>query len=163
MKKLFALAAAALITGFAALLSGGAPGSATDPLVSKSYVDQRIDEISAGGMTDAAKETLVSEAVARLEPLLSARAGLSYAPVRATLGQTIIGGEGAEIILRSGTADAVSASPDGLADVTGGFDIGAGSTISLNHLLIVPRGDGRGALITSQEAWFLIKGRYMVR
>lgn len=86
------------------------PGSAGDPLITRSYLEQyvgiQVVEMSAG-------QRLTAEA-------------------------------GAEIILRAGRATAVDGPRGGLADVTAGRDLRSGQEISQNHLLIVPRSDGRG-------------------
>ena len=149
-----------------------APGSAADPLVSKSYVDDKISkltELISGGQTDTQEpvvqngtqgfdaDAVVEEVLRRME----ASEGNRFVPVQINENEILFGGEGTEIILRSGTAAAYCLGPDGLSDITGGGDVIHGSPIEKNHLLIVPRADGRG-IITLGESWFLIKGSYSV-
>ncbi len=59
-------------------------------------------------------------------------------------GQALIGSAGSEIILRRGQAVVIDTTRNGIPDVTSGVDIHAGSAVSMNHLLIIPRDDGRG-------------------
>ena len=90
--------------------SGVDPGTAEDPLVAKSYIDQ-----------------LVRLQVVELEA-----------------GQVLRGEAGTEIVLRSGRAAAITTPQGGISDLTAGRDIQNGETIPANHLLLVPRSDGRG-------------------
>lgn len=59
-------------------------------------------------------------------------------------GQTVRAAAGTELILRAGRAAAVTSPQGGLADLTAGRDIQAGEAVPVNHLLLIPRGDGRG-------------------
>jgi len=102
--------AVALMVVVGARASSPEPGSAADPLVSRSYVDEQV------GLR-----------IVVLEP-----------------GQVLECAAGTEIILRTGQAVAVGSEAGGLSDVTEGRDVADGERISANHLLIVPRADGRG-------------------
>ncbi len=68
-------------------------------------------------------------------------------------GQSIIGGEsGTEIILRGGgKAKIIAGELGGLSDVTEGKDLGMDRLVPANHLLIVPRDDGRGGLAVTES------------
>ncbi|MDF9406952.1 hypothetical protein L7E55_01015 [Pelotomaculum isophthalicicum JI] len=59
-------------------------------------------------------------------------------------GQVLQCHAGTEFIPRRGQAVVVDSTGNGIPDVTAGEDIHAGSATPLNHLLIVPRDDGRG-------------------
>lgn len=119
-------------------------GSADDPLVAKSYVDDKISQ--------------VIEAINSLDNTTTSKAD-AYTPVYVEVGQTIFGDEGTEIILRSGNANAVITGVDGLTNITTGQNISNGQKINANNLIIVPRKDGRGIKAT-ENSWFLIKGGY---
>ncbi len=76
-----------------------------------------------------------------------------------------------EIILRTGEAEVISPfSYDngseyvmGIADITSGTDVTDGSAIEKNHMLVVPSGgDGRGILVTSEDAYILVRGEYYI-
>ena len=83
-----------------------------------------------------------------------------YTVVYLTRGQSITGS--CEIILRSGTAEALCPGSNGLSDLTIGADLAGGTEISLNHLLLVPRNDGRGITVTSADAYIMVRGTYTV-
>ena len=158
------------------------PGTASDPLVSRSYVDERYNQLlavingmgtgSGGGVTmpspgEVTKEELVAEVMAQLEYYYSAKAGVgaasaAYAPLQLRAGEILVGAEGTELIPRSGTSVAYTSVTDGVSDITIGRDLKSGETLSLNHLLIVPRGDGRGVKAVT-NAWFLVRGEYTIQ
>lgn len=98
------------------------------------------------------------------DPLVSKSyvdARISYIPLQLQAGQKLIGGEGTEIILRSGEAVAIDNGANGVSDLTDGKDLRSGNKISLNHLLMVPRADGRGLQATT-EGWVMIRGNYTI-
>jgi len=86
----------------------------------------------------------------------------SYVPLQLQPGQSLIGDEGTELILRSGEGTAIDNGANGVSDISGGRDLMSGMKVELNHLLLVPRGDGRGIKV-STEAWVLIRGSYTIR
>jgi hypothetical protein len=63
--------------------------------------------------------------------------------------------------LRSGEATAIDNGYNGVANLTAGMDMMTGNNIELNHLLLVPRADGRGILATT-EAWVMVRGSYSI-
>jgi len=75
-------------------------------------------------------------------------------------GSTLTAEAGVEFVLRSGQATAISG-PNGMVDVTAGHDITHGTRIPTNHLLLVPRTDGRG-FFANTDTWVMIKGRFEV-
>ena len=104
------------------------PGSAYDPLVSRSYVQQLV----------------------------------SFSTIELSAGQRLIGGEGAEIILRSGEATAIDNGFNGVSNLTAGVDLMTGNIVELNNLLLVPRADGRGIHATT-EAWVMVRGSFTIQ
>ncbi len=122
-------------------------GSEADPLVSKSYVDDKINQVM--NMIGSDSSGTVS-------------AGGSYIPVSVGVGKTIIGGEGTEMILRAGKGDIVISGKEGIVDATTGQALYNGHKATLNHIMIVPRDDGRGVKVT-EAAWFLVKGGYSIK
>ena len=123
--------------------SGYEPGSSEDPIVSKSYVDSKIAEALAGLDGGGA-------------------GGGTFTPINIGPGKKMIGGEGTELILRSGRAKAVATGSDGLSDVTVASDVKAGNNIVQNHLLLIPRDDGRG-IEAITDIWVMVKGPYTVK
>ncbi|MDR3091068.1 MAG: hypothetical protein LBU36_02550 [Clostridiales bacterium] len=121
------------------------PGSEGDPVVTKSYVDARIAEIM--GASPPSEAALPNKN--------------AFEPVFASRGQKVLGKEGAEIILRSGSCAAYCPGSDGLVNATRGLDLADGAGIDANNLILIPRDDGRGVLV-SKDAWFIIKGGYEI-
>jgi hypothetical protein len=117
----------------AALAASGAPGSESDPVVTQSYVDKLLSE--AGGV---------------------------FLPVEVAAGKRLIGGAGAEIIVRSGEAAIVSNENNGVSDLTLGLDLMTGESAQPNHLLLVPRDDGRGLAATT-DLWVMVRGAYTIQ
>lgn len=124
-------------------------GSESDPLVTKGYVDDKINQVIS--MINTGSATAV----------VDNSSSDSYVPVYASVGQTVIGGEGTEIILRSGKGNIVISGADGIVDATTGANLTSGKAAAANHIMIVPRADGRGIKVT-ESAWFLIKGDYSI-
>lgn len=125
-------------------------GSEADPLVSKSYVDDKIEQVLAkigSGSTSSGTATV---------------SGTTFVPVNVAVGKTIIGGEGTEMILRAGKAGVVISGSEGISDVTTGQTLYNGHNATLNHLNIISRDDGRGFKVT-ENAWFLVKGEYTIK
>jgi hypothetical protein len=119
------------------------PGSADDPIVTKSYVDAKL----AGGGSGGGGGTT---------------GGDGFAVVQLSSGQVLKGGAGTEIILRSGSASAVSSVNGAVVDVSGATDLVQGTAVAVNHLLLVPRNDGRGVKAGSYTNFFMVRGTYTV-
>jgi len=146
------------------------PGGADDPVVTKSYVDKLINELkgsgSGGELSEYQMEFIINEITANLAETgvntgSATSASAVYTPVSLKTGQVLIGEEGTEIILRSGSALGYTIGSDGLVNATTGTDLGNNGEIGRNNLLIVPRADGRGVRATS-DIWLLVKGGYNI-
>ncbi|CAH1209629.1 hypothetical protein PAECIP111892_03274 [Paenibacillus auburnensis] len=145
---------------------GSQPGTADDPVVTKSYVDQQIQKALQGGSIATQAPT------ATATPVVTAAPSSSPAPsnneaiiVDVKPGQTLIAGAGAEFIVRAGKAVIYSQDSNGVADLTDGTDLTNGLAAPSNHLLSFPR-DGRG--ITVQEGQTLglvvmVRGSYTLK
>jgi hypothetical protein len=117
----------------AARAASGAPGSESDPVVTKSYVDKQLSE--AGGV---------------------------FIPAEVAAGGRLIGGAGAEIIVRSGLASVIGNENNGVSDLTEGLDLMTGADAPPNHLLLVPRDDGRGVAAVT-DLWVMVRGAYTLQ
>lgn len=128
-------------------------GTDRDPLVTKTYVDKKIDEIRS--YID--KKVLNTNNNADVN---------EFVVVEVAKGKSIVLGGSSEAILRSGQARSISritnGIDNGLADVTAGKDLKMDELITLNHLLINPRDDGRGASALT-DSIFLIRGNYEIK
>jgi hypothetical protein len=99
------------------------------------------------------------------DPLVSKSyvdAALSYEVVHAQAGQSIIGGAGTEIVLRSGEATALDNGANGVSDMTSGTDLMSGTVVQANHLLLTPRSDGRGIYMKT-EGYIMVRGEYTIK
>ena len=126
-------------------------GTDRDPLVTKNYVDRKIDEIKSYIDKKFLNTTTKSN---------------EFELVEVAKGKSVILGGGSEAILRNGQARSISmitnGIDNGLADVTSGNDLKMDELITLNHLLITPRDDGRGASAVT-DSIFLIRGNYEIK
>lgn len=131
---IFSLAILLLAGAYQVQAGSSEPGSNTDPLVTKSYV----------------------------EDILTKKTELKV--VELTTGQTLEGKAGAEFILRGGKAliSIKPGALGGLSDVTGGKDLNNGAAAPLNHLMIIARSDGRG-LKAQSIAWVMVRGEYEIK
>lgn len=77
-------------------------------------------------------------------------------------GQKLECNGGTQVIVRSGTARAVASAQGGVCDVTGGKDLAQGERVALNHLLIVPRTDGRG-IIAETNLFVMVRGPHALK
>ncbi len=150
------------------------PGTNADPVASKSYVDTKFEELanlirSSGGtvstpVSSNIKDEILADVMDQLEIFYADSLGENggrYVPVSADAGEIILGGEGTEIILRSGLATGYITGENGIVNATDGSEIQNNSLIKINNLLIVPRDDGRGVKAVT-NSWFLIKCSYEI-
>ena len=144
------------------------PGTAADPVVSKSYMDaqvailqtqiktlqEQIDKLAAGQSGSETPSTPSTPATPAEVP--------KFVVVKVDAGKSLIGSASAEIILRSGTATAIAGASGGVSDLTGGTDLSTGTNVSKNHLLIIPADDGRGIRCTT-TCYVMVKGDYKLQ
>ncbi|GAA0367972.1 hypothetical protein [Bacillus horti] len=137
----------AMLLGTTAGANTNGLGSVNDPLVTKSYVDQQIAKVS-GGSTGGGGGVEVES---------------TLKVVQLQTGQQLIGQAGTEIIVRTGQVKGlVSPGGDGLSDVTEGVDI-RGTRVPANHLILIPRTDGRGIEVTKGPSSILVRGSYEIK
>jgi hypothetical protein len=130
------------------------PGSAADPLVSKSYVDQLVAKFVDRSYVDNATAPLASKAY------VDGR--VSFQVVNLPKGATLLGESGTELVLRGGKATVVTTPKGGVLDATAGMDMPQGFAVPPNHLLVIPVGDGRG-LTAEVDAILIVKGAYTIK
>lgn len=115
------------------------PGTSDDPIVTKSYVDKAVAEVKENSGNAA-----------------------NWEVVEVAAGQTVIGGQGTEMILRSGKAVAVDNGANGISDLTNAKDLMSGTKVALNSLILVPRADGRG-IKCQENSFVMILGSYEIK
>lgn len=144
-KSFIALGAALVLLGSSVAFSE--PGSESDPLVTLSYVNNKISEIKS-----------------YIDNKMESKSSSTYELkiLELNKGQFLIAKAGTEIILRGGKGTAIVSELGGLQDITEGVDLGQGVDIPAYHLLLVPRNDGRGVYCTT-DAIFMVRGDYEIR
>lgn len=117
-----------------------------DPLVSLSYLNQRLQAIEAKIGTSSGG--------------VSSSSALEVVNLKA--GERLIAAQGTEMIPRSGRVTVIASELGGLSDITAAKDIVSGEKAPANHLLIAPRSDGRG-LSAKSDAIVMVRGSYRVQ
>lgn len=130
------------------------PGSDRDPLVSKSYVDSKIEDL----------KSYIDKKINSSSGTNQDNNMVELKIVNLKKGEYLVGAKGTQIILRGGKATAYGVKTDaGIVDATQGVDIdNSGSLLPYNHLLIIPRDDGRGAYAQT-DAIFMVTGKYTIK
>ncbi|MHC1696252.1 MAG: hypothetical protein AB9835_13495 [Eubacteriales bacterium] len=142
---------------FAGESGSASPGSADDPLVTLSYVKQvlqpqieasLINKLSGTGMTTPTSPT---------------GGGAEFKVVELKNGQILRPVGSLEVVLRSDSASVISPFPSqGLSDLTAGGELLGGTVIPINHLLLIPRADGRAVKATSELVFIMVRGEYTI-
>lgn len=126
------------------------PGSTDDPLVTLSFVEQRVEQL----------KFYIDEKIATLTPATGVTDN-NLVVVELKPGEKLIAAQGTEIILRGGKALVIDNPLGGLADVTAATDLRMNQVVPPNHLLIVPREDGRGVK-AENDVILIVRGAYRV-
>lgn len=116
--------------GLAMAAGSGDPGSSSDPLVTKSYVEEFVGKKLAEVLGDS-----------------KSSGGMEWEIKTVETGGQFVGNDGTEFIIRGGKAVVMDPSRSGVADLTAGVNVAAGQAAAPNHLFLIPR-EGRG--ITAQ-------------
>ncbi|CAM2933547.1 hypothetical protein PASE110613_08195 [Paenibacillus sediminis] len=139
------------------------PGTADDPVVTKSYVDQQISQALGGGVStggNSGNTNSGSGTGSSATPAVN-----SVEIVNVNPGERLIAKAGAEFIVRSGKAVIYSPDANGVADLTDGIDVKNGQSAVNNHLLSYPR-DGRGIQVQSGQnngLIVMVRGGYEIQ
>lgn len=140
----------------------GQPGTAEDPVVTKSYVDQAIQQaIKGGSVTQPAPSTPSTPPV----NTDSKSSGDAVTIVDVKPGKVLIASAGAEFIVRAGKAVVYTEDKNGVADLTEGKDIINGGEVTNNHLLSFPR-EGRGIQVnpsSTHSLTVMVRGGYTIK
>ncbi|RUT33288.1 hypothetical protein EJP77_06450 [Paenibacillus zeisoli] len=177
MKRTWKITAAAVLIG-GGLLAGsllnlqaeGAgvtnqPGTADDPVVTKSYVDQQIQKALGGSAGSGSTTPTPGTGSGTGSSTGGSAASDGIEVVTLKPGQTLIAKAGAEFIVRAGKAIIYSADANGVADLTDGKDIANGEPAAGNHLLSFPR-EGRGIQVADGQKMSLtvmVRGGYVIK
>lgn len=159
-------------------------GSADDPVVTKSYVDQQIQKALGGSTSSSSGNTTNTDSSSKnntptTQPTAPATPTTSTTPadpsttsgaistkvVEIRPGKKLIAAAGTEVIVRTGKATVYSSDKNGILDLTAGSEMGGAQAIPNNHLLLFPR-DGRGvevAITQGYNATVLVIGDYKIQ
>ena len=144
------------------------PGSKEDPLVTKSYVDSKIEGLREDKTSTTELEKKLNEQQQLIDLLFNEISNIqggeksTYELVTIGEGQTLVGEQGTEIILRAGKARVVGSANGGVQDVTDGVDLKHGQDAPKYHLTIIPRTEGRG-LFAETEIIVMVRGGYTIQ
>jgi hypothetical protein len=157
--------------------SGADAGTIQDPLVTKSYVDEKIEEIlnkqgnNTGNKHSDSSNVDYSKIYSQVNKYIDDKMKekndnnsiAKFTVVELEAGQSLICKDSTEVILRAGTAKIIgNDAGDGISDITIGIDLAMDVVVPKNHLLIVPRDDGRG-LYSETKSYVMVKGEYSVK
>ncbi len=123
--------------------STAAPGSTDDPIVTKSYVDQKIAELLGQGTGNGGSTGSGNGSSSGSAGEAENGQGDALEVVNVPFGKRIMVNGGGELVVRVGKAVAYTTDANGLSDLTAGADLTNGKPVPLNHLILFPR-DGRG-------------------
>ena len=149
---------ATLVVGSSVYAAKGDAGSSNDPLVTKSYVDSKVTQLQKTVEVQASMIDLLTQEINNMGKEESS----SYEVVTVPAGQSIVGKQGTEIIVRSGNGQVLASEGGGLQDMTEGTDLLGGSEIPKYHLVIIPREDGRGIYAT-KDLIVMVRGGYNIQ
>lgn len=77
-------------------------------------------------------------------------------------GRVLEGKAGAMVVVRRGSATVKDPTTNGIPDLTAGTDLFDGQAVPLNHLLLIPRSDGRG-IVARGPVWVMYRGEVVIR
>jgi len=137
-------------------------GTSSDPLITLSYLNETLmPQIMNEFKSEMDKKVaeLTTEFEKKIKELEDKLSGYSGGDVFVTVnllsGQSLTCEEGAEIMLRSGTAEATA----GLSDLTSGESLPASGELVRNHMYVAL---SEGGITAKSDATVLIRGTYKI-
>lgn len=139
------------------------PGTADDPVVTKSYVDQQIQQALKGGGGSTTTPKVPTMPATDGGSDSSAATEMKIVDVKP--GKILIASAGTEFIVRAGKAVVYSEDKNGVSDLTDGKDIIGGNAVINNHLLLFPK-EGRGIQVKdgdTHKLTVIVRGGYQIK
>ncbi len=175
MKKSKIIIISIIITLFTALgfTVAASYDSSEDPIISLSYLrdvfepeifdklEERFDELKEElkqSVQDIIGDNEFDEE--QSEPTV---VSYGYEVIELTTGDALYAVSACDIMLRAG--DATCVAPDesqGIANYTAGTEIYNGQNLTINHMCLIPRGDGRGVVAESESVFLMVRGDYTI-
>ncbi len=170
-KRFTILAAALTLAGLCAGAALAAGGDEKDPLVTLSYLNEKvIPQVVAQVEQSAAarQEELARQFQAQVDQYRKdaqqgggSAGSASYALVTLTNGQTLKPEVGCELLLRVGTVTVTAGSDPALIDLTTGGTINRNASLEKNHLYMATI-DDRTLQATADSVKILVRGNYTI-
>lgn len=134
--------------------------SSDDPIVTLSYVNDVLIPKIMKQVETAIKESKEEDNETVDDDV---KQSIFYEVLYLTKGQSIVAVNACELILRTGSASVIShIDSNGVADLNTGIELLNGDSLIKNHESLIPRGDGRGVVVTSEDAYIMVKGEYRI-
>ncbi len=133
------------------------PGSATDPLVTLSY----LNDVFLGQIMAQVDQKITARNSQLLQQSGGGMSGVTFTVVTLSKGQVLTGDIGCEVMLRVGAATCVSPSDPGLIDETSAAPLKNGGALAANHLYMMTV-EGRGVKAGSDTTKLLVRGSYTI-
>lgn len=146
------------------------PGSTNDPLVTLSFVEEKINgytqkiselESKLADLQSKYKQIEENNKISKSSGTPSI-GGQYYKAVKLMHGQTLMGIKGTEFLMYDGSATVKNNSPSGLIDMTEGIGVKAGTEVKQNHTFLITENGTVGVGITSDTAWVMVRGLYYI-
>lgn len=134
-------------------------GSQNDPLVTLSYLNERLYPDLLAKISDEADQA--AEKVLQEINNGSGSGTETYAVVTLYRGQKLVGEVGCELLLRIGTASVSAVDSPGLVDLTDAKSLNDGASLTANHLYMVTIAGG-GIKATSDTVKVVVRGGYTI-
>lgn len=171
-KRWTILACALALAALGTVAALAATGDESDPLVTKSYLEQTVVpevvkqvESKAAARQEELAKTLSDQIAQYKQDIASvagtASGGASYTLVTLAKGQTMFLDIGCEVMLRVGTAAVNAATSPALIDVSTGGTVNSGTSLVKNHLYMATIAD-RTITPTADTVKLLVRGGYGV-
>lgn len=184
IRTIIAAASVALALGVTVLAASY--DSSEDPLISLSYLtnifkpeieqkyEEKIEKLEArlSELENTISDPVIDTYPEEDEPVIDTTtensngapaASSTYEVVELTYGDSLYAVTACDIMLRSGKAACIA--PDasqGIADYTDGYEVYNDQAIVKNHMLLIPRGDGRGIKALSESVFVMVRGDYTI-
>jgi len=150
-----------LSTTVSNMQSNNSPEDNNVDTIENSNTNNNTENISSKVNSNPTETSQTENNEEKLNNETLSNAYLKYKIVELNTGDKLIAEESSEIILRLGNCSAISPENGGLSDVTTGENLKNQDLINLNHLIIIPRSDGRG-LLSNNNSILMIKGTYKI-
>ncbi len=156
---------ASLLTIFAT--AAGEYNTQNDPLVSLSYVQNMRTELKAEIKAEMQSEIaqMVRDEIANQAAGGGTDSGVEYDYVTVTLnaGQKLMAKSSCELMVRAGSCKAISpSSTQTLIDKSSSTSLSNGMDIVKNHLISIPKADGRGVVAVWNGTEIMVRGDYEI-